>query len=85
MNFDDLDLYDVQTNELIATIPAGTEIKEFYEGNIYQKMYVTYNNAFGYINNLKNGKYYLPYGYKSENNYIKTTENTNIMINITCS
>ena len=81
MSFDELRFYDSKTNEVIATIPPGTEINEFYEGNLYQKMYLTYNGVFGYVSNLKNDYFYFPYGYKSEGNYLQTIENTNMMVN----
>lgn len=72
--FEDVKLYNIDTNEVIDTIPVETVFEEYYSGD---KVYLTYKDKFGYIDANKVGSgdyYYRSYGYKNKLGYIFTTK-----------
>ncbi len=71
MIFDEAKLFD--GGSVVATIPAGTVIKGYYEGNLY---YMTYNGKSGFIESDKLRK-----GIKSDIGYLLTHKETKVFLN----
>lgn len=74
MMFDDVKMYDIDTDEEIAVIPSETIFNEAY---LYGKIYLKYNDKIGYIEgSYKTGEYSYSYEYgvKSALGYVLTTK-----------
>ena len=73
MTFKDIELYDIDTDKVIMTIPVETVFNEYYSS---EKTYLTYKDTFGYIKNgYSNDDYfYEPFGTASKLGYILTTK-----------
>lgn len=80
MMFDDVKMYDIDTDEVIETIPIETVIDEAY---VCGKIYFVYNDKLGYIEGTyqTSNNYTYEYGYKSKLGYILTTKSIELKSN----
>jgi hypothetical protein len=71
--FEDVKLYNIDTKEVIDTIPVETVINGYYNAEL---VYVTYKDNFGYITSGETEKEYYrqSFGFKSKVGYILTAK-----------
>ena len=76
LTFKDVNLYDVDTNKVIATIPVETVFDEYYTS---LNVYLTYKGQFGYINHgddYENN--YQAFGFESKLGYLLTIKSAEL-------
>ena len=82
MTFDNVKFYNIDTDEVIETIPVGTVFEEYYSSS---KAYLTYKDQFGYIIRSDDDDYYFysyskSLGFKSKLGYLLTGKSIEIKV-----